>query len=303
MSILAGHRTLVPETTEDIMTACSRTKVHALLPSAEASWRQTHGRRWFGPTYQDMSPLPSTRKNIGLMLTRELANQVAIGATRATTSFTLHEPPTYVARAPGGLPLTSDRGIVMAPLWACVPHPQPPNPFVCPLLHWMYVEDRTLANDPYSTAATAAAAHKEQEHLRWIVTLQQSPHHHIIYIYSPPFIRAVASTLLFRSYVKTKLTHTKRYFESHDTISRDVAGGWIVALKQGWILLFFSCRAVRHQDNSHHFTTLKRTTPRYFATHDTIIRDLAGGTHTHDSTIFCDPQHDNSGPCGSVFSP
>jgi hypothetical protein len=52
-----------------------------------------------------------------------------------------------------------------------------------------YVEDRTLANDPYSTAATAAtaaaAAHKEQQHLRWIVTLQQSPHHHIIYIYRP----------------------------------------------------------------------------------------------------------------------
>eukprot|EP00978_Attheya_sp_CCMP212_P001601 scaffold3280_cov54-Attheya_sp.AAC.1 len=90
----------------------------------------------------------------------------------------------------------------------------------------MYAEDRTLANDPYSTAATAAAAHKEQEHLRWIVTLQQSRHHHIIYIYRPPFIRAIASTVLCRSLVKTKLTpHTKRYFDSHDTISRDVAGG------------------------------------------------------------------------------
>eukprot|EP00978_Attheya_sp_CCMP212_P041981 scaffold248417_cov67-Attheya_sp.AAC.8 len=131
MSILAGHRTLVPETTEAIMTARSRAKVQALLPSAEASWRLNHGRRWFGPTYQDtMSPLPSTRKNIGLMLTRELANQVAVGATRATTSFISHEPPkrsrghTYVARAPGGLPLTSDRDCYGAPVGA---HTTPPT--------------------------------------------------------------------------------------------------------------------------------------------------------------------------------
>jgi hypothetical protein len=115
MRLIAKQRKRIATTKEAIMTARSTSKVQALLPAAEHGWRQQYGRRWFGPTYQDMSPLPSARKNIGLFLTRELALQIAIGATRATTTFISHEPPPrqrhnkYVAAAPGGLPLTSDR--------------------------------------------------------------------------------------------------------------------------------------------------------------------------------------------------
>jgi hypothetical protein len=122
MRIMTRHRTLVPETTEAIMTARSRAPVKALLSSAEDGWRRQFGRRWFGPTYQDMSPLPSTRKNIGLLLTRELAYQIATGATRAATGFTSHEPPqrsrhrSNAVSAPGGLPLTSDRECYGIPL-------------------------------------------------------------------------------------------------------------------------------------------------------------------------------------------
>eukprot|EP00978_Attheya_sp_CCMP212_P042953 scaffold271652_cov67-Attheya_sp.AAC.2 len=115
MSILFGHRALMPEeTTEAIMIARSGAKVQVLLPSTEAGWHQQYGRHWFGPTYQDiMPPLPSTQKNIGIMFTSELTNQIAIGVTCATTSFTLHDPPkrshghtNNVALAPGRLPLT-----------------------------------------------------------------------------------------------------------------------------------------------------------------------------------------------------
>jgi hypothetical protein len=114
MQLLAKHRKGKQHTKEICLQARSRAKVQALLPSADDGWRKHFGRRWFGPTYQDMSPLPSARKDIGLMITRQLALQISIGATRAATKFISHDPPTRTrprkARATiGGLPLSSDR--------------------------------------------------------------------------------------------------------------------------------------------------------------------------------------------------
>eukprot|EP00978_Attheya_sp_CCMP212_P008002 scaffold18647_cov26-Attheya_sp.AAC.1 len=94
MAQLAKHRKGKQHTREICLQARSRAKVKALLPTADAGWRHHFGRRWFGPTYQDMSPLPSARKNIGLMITRQLAQQISIGATRAATKFISHDPPT-----------------------------------------------------------------------------------------------------------------------------------------------------------------------------------------------------------------
>eukprot|EP00978_Attheya_sp_CCMP212_P024388 scaffold76486_cov33-Attheya_sp.AAC.8 len=54
MRLIAKHRTRIASTKEAIMTARSTSKVQALLPAAEHGWRHQHGRRWFGPTYQDM---------------------------------------------------------------------------------------------------------------------------------------------------------------------------------------------------------------------------------------------------------
>jgi len=114
MTLLATHRTGVEHTKEICLTARSRAPVKALLPSADKAWRQHFGRRWFGATYQDMSPLPSARKNIGLMITRQMAYHLSIGAKQAASTFVSHDPPTRT-RSPksyptiGRLPLSSDR--------------------------------------------------------------------------------------------------------------------------------------------------------------------------------------------------
>eukprot|EP00978_Attheya_sp_CCMP212_P046457 scaffold393622_cov39-Attheya_sp.AAC.1 len=68
-----------------------------------------------------MSPLPSARKDIGLMITRQLALQISIGATRAATKCISHDPPTRTrprkARATiGGLPLSRDRTSYIVPM-------------------------------------------------------------------------------------------------------------------------------------------------------------------------------------------
>jgi hypothetical protein len=61
-----------------------------------------------------MSPLPSSRKNIGIMISRELAYQISFGATKAASKFVSHNPPprsrSYPVRPTiGRLPLSSDR--------------------------------------------------------------------------------------------------------------------------------------------------------------------------------------------------
>eukprot|EP00978_Attheya_sp_CCMP212_P010180 scaffold24456_cov51-Attheya_sp.AAC.3 len=59
MRLIARHQTHIESTKEAIMTARSTSKVQALLPAAEHGWRRQYGQCWFGPTHQDMSPLPS----------------------------------------------------------------------------------------------------------------------------------------------------------------------------------------------------------------------------------------------------
>jgi hypothetical protein len=123
MTQLAKHRVGVAHTKQVCLHARSRAKVKSLLPSADQGWRQHFGRRWFGSTYQDMSPQPSARKNIGLMIARQMAQHISIGATRAATKFISHDPPTRTRPpksrcATGGLPLSNDRdcyGIPMDP--------------------------------------------------------------------------------------------------------------------------------------------------------------------------------------------
>jgi hypothetical protein len=114
MTQLSTHRTGVKHTKEACLTARSRAPIKALLPSADQNWRKNFGRRWFGSTYQDMSPLPSSRKNIGIMISRELAYQISFGATKAASKFVSHNPPprsrSYPVRPTvGRLPLSSDR--------------------------------------------------------------------------------------------------------------------------------------------------------------------------------------------------
>jgi hypothetical protein len=114
MAQLSTHRTGIAHTKEMCLTARSRAPIKALLPSADNSWRKNLGRRWFGSTYQDMSPLPSSRKNIGIMISRELAYQISYGATKAASKFVSHNPPTRTRSFPipptvGRLPLSSDR--------------------------------------------------------------------------------------------------------------------------------------------------------------------------------------------------
>eukprot|EP00978_Attheya_sp_CCMP212_P025971 scaffold84621_cov63-Attheya_sp.AAC.3 len=68
-----------------------------------------------------MSPLPSARKNIGLMITHQLAQQISIGATRAATKFISHDPPTHMRprkaqKAMGAPPLSTDRASYGVPM-------------------------------------------------------------------------------------------------------------------------------------------------------------------------------------------
>jgi hypothetical protein len=120
-TLLTNHRVGVAHTKEMCLTARIREPVKALLPSADMSWRQHFGRRWFGPTYQDMSPLPSARKNIGIMIARQMAQHLSIGATKAASKFISHDPPTR-SRPPksyptiGRLPLSSDRARCDVPM-------------------------------------------------------------------------------------------------------------------------------------------------------------------------------------------
>jgi hypothetical protein len=103
MTLLTKHRVGVAHTKEMCMIARSRAPFKALLPSAYKAWRQQYGRRWFRPTYQDMSPLPSARKNIGIMIARQMAHHLSIGATQAASKFVSLDPPTRV-RPPKSYP-------------------------------------------------------------------------------------------------------------------------------------------------------------------------------------------------------
>jgi hypothetical protein len=120
-TLLSSHRVGVAHTKEMCLTARIREPVKALLPSADMSWRQHFGRRWFGPTYQDMSPLPSARKNIGIMIARQMAQHLSIGANKAASKFVSHDPPTRPRPTKsyptiGRLPLSSDRASYGVPM-------------------------------------------------------------------------------------------------------------------------------------------------------------------------------------------
>jgi hypothetical protein len=96
------------------LTARARAPVKALLPAADRSWRKHFGPRWLGSTYQYMSPLPSARKNIGIMVARQMAPHLSIGARLQrrlqNVSHTIlqinHDHPNRTRRT-GRLPLMS----------------------------------------------------------------------------------------------------------------------------------------------------------------------------------------------------
>jgi hypothetical protein len=79
---------------------CSRAPIKDLWPLADQAWRKKIGQQWFGYTYQDVLPLPSAWKNIGLMISHELAYQIAFGATKAASQIYFPQPTTPVETIP-----------------------------------------------------------------------------------------------------------------------------------------------------------------------------------------------------------